>query len=130
MYSFRERAPQNRPKRRHFETVGRHLYFGNGSEADELTFDKLSLILYTKVLRMVHCVAVGRHKLSNTKGVSFIKIKRGAWVRSKMLFHCLFPVLVSHIEMNIASHKASQSQRGIPTNCHCHHVAFALGNCK
>ena len=58
MYSFRERAPQNRQKRRHFETVGGHLYFCNGSEADGVTFDKLSSILYTKVVRMVHCVAV------------------------------------------------------------------------
>ena len=72
MYSFRERTPHNRPKRRHFETVGRHLYFGKGSEADDVTFDKLSSILYTKVLSMVHCVAVGRQKPSNnSKGVSF-----------------------------------------------------------
>ena len=172
MYSFLDRAPQNRPERRLFETVGRHLYFGNGSEADDVTFNKLSSILYTKVLSMVHCVTIGRHKQSNNiKGVSFHKlptgprwkklwlakiiseptyqrnrtalcvlitslriamagkstskfiwsnfilvpqIKRGAWVRSKMLFRCLSPGLVPHrIEMNIAkvikwaNHKAA-----------------------
>ena len=51
--------------------MSRHLYFGNGSEADDITFD----ILHTKVLSIIHCVAVGRHKLSNiTKGVTFHKL--------------------------------------------------------
>ena len=100
MYSFRERAPQNRPKRRHFETVGRHLYFGNGSEADDVTFDKLSSILYTKVLSMVHCVAVDRHKPSNnTKGVSFINY----WPTVEETMAC--------------KNKASQLAKGIELLC-------------
>ena len=42
------------------------------------------------------------------------------------------PGLVPHrIETeDCQSHKMSQSQSGIPTNYHCHHVAFALGSCK
>ena len=77
--------------------MGHHLYFGNGSEADEVIFDKLSSILYTKVFSMVHYVAVGRHKPSNsTKGVTS---KTTYWLTIEETVAC--------------KHKASQLAKGI-----------------
>ena len=95
MYSFREWAPQNRPKQRHLERVGCHLYFGN----DDITFDKLSSILCTKELSMVHCVAVGRHTPNGWVFINY-PLAYGGRNCSRVIFFAT--IRISYIEQAIA----------------------------
>ena len=97
-----------------FETVGCHFYFGNRREADDLTFDKLSSILNTKVL-MVRCLTVGCQKQSiNTKGASFYKLlahggRKIIWrVNLPKTFITALCVLITSLQIAMAGKSTSK----------------------